>query len=117
MSEEQDEGDELAEPSVEIPEVPDPVFTLETVDANAEHSEPTFSESGPHWEIIDETTGQDQPADSAVVTAEARGTADMAPGAEADPLPAEVASVFLLFRNALAPDSRAQVLQPPGRAA
>jgi predicted Zn finger-like uncharacterized protein len=119
MSEEQDEGDELAEPSVEIPEVPDPVFTLETVDANAEHSEPTFSESGPHWEIIDETTGQDQPADSAVVTAEARGTADMAPGAEADPLPApglrvEAPAVAQALQGFSALDDDFTMLRGPG---
>ena len=56
----QDEGDELAETASEIPEVPDPVFTLATADANVEDSEPLFSETGPHWEIIDETTGQGQ---------------------------------------------------------
>lgn len=83
----QDEGDELGEPASDIPEVPDPVFTLATVDA--EDREPSFSEPGPHWEIIDEITGQEQPADPAAATAAIAGAADVVPEAAADPLPAQ----------------------------
>lgn len=64
--EEPEERDEREPSSSVIPEVPEPIFTLETEAPGPQDIEPTFSEPGPHWEFVDDTAASDQLEEPAV---------------------------------------------------
>jgi predicted Zn finger-like uncharacterized protein len=64
--EEPEERDEREPSSSVIPEVPEPIFTLETEAPGPQDNEPTFSEPGPHWEFVDDTAASEQLEEPAV---------------------------------------------------
>lgn len=63
--EEQEEA-ETAEEDFGEPQVGEPVFTLVTEPAPVEFPEPTLTEPGPHWEILEEAQPREEPPTPAV---------------------------------------------------
>jgi predicted Zn finger-like uncharacterized protein len=88
--EEPEERDEREPSSSVIPEVPEPIFTLETEAPGPQDIEPTFSEPGPHWEFVDDTAASEQLDEPAV---EPAVEPDAEPDASAEPEIAAAAPV------------------------
>lgn len=82
VPEESEDQDESEDSASAIPEVPEPLFTLENVASDLQDNEPTFNESGPHWEFLDDTAASEQleqPAYEPAVEPSAKPVASAAP--------------------------------------